>query len=54
MAKSNCIGEMFFEKGLSYAKISRVTGHDVKTVGKYLHGYDESKKAGYTCFYPKI
>lgn len=36
MAKINCIREMFFEKGLSYAEISRVTGHDVKTVRKYI------------------
>jgi transposase len=37
MAQVNCIREMFFEKGMSYADIARTTSHDVKTVKKYIH-----------------
>jgi transposase len=37
MAQVNCIREMFFEKGMSYAEIARATGHDVKTVKKYIY-----------------
>ena len=33
----NSIREMFFEKGMNYADIARVTGHDVKTVKKYIY-----------------
>ena len=40
MAQVNCIREMFFEKGMSYADIARTTGHDVKTVKKYIHMED--------------
>lgn len=40
MARINCIREMFFEKGMNYASIARVTGHDVKTVKKYVHQED--------------
>ena len=36
MAQVNRIRELFFEKGLKYAEISRVTGFDVKTVKKYI------------------
>ncbi len=36
MAQVNCIREMFFEKGMNYAEIARITGHDVKTVKKYI------------------
>jgi transposase len=36
MAKINSIREMFFEKGKSYADIAKATGHDVKTVKKYI------------------
>lgn len=37
MTQINCIREMFFEKGMNYAEISRTTGFDVKTVKKYIH-----------------
>ena len=37
MAQVNRIRELFFEKGLKYAEISRVTGFDVKTVKKYVN-----------------
>ncbi len=37
MAQVNSIREMFFEKGMNYADIARVTGHDVKTVKKYIY-----------------
>ena len=40
MARINCIREMFFEKGMNYASIARTTGHDVKTVKKYVHQKD--------------
>ena len=40
MAQVNSIRELFFEKGLNYAEISRVTGFDVKTVKKYIHMKD--------------
>lgn len=40
MAQVNRIRELFFEKGLKYAEISRVTGFDVKTVKKYIHQED--------------
>jgi len=40
MAQVNCIREMFFEKGMSYADIARTTGHDVKTVKKYIYMED--------------
>jgi len=40
MAQVNCIREMFFEKGMNYASISRITGHDVKTVKKYINMKD--------------
>ena len=36
MARTNCIREMFFEKGMNYASIARITGHDVKTLRKYV------------------
>ena len=36
MAQINSIRALFFEKGLSYAEISRTTGHDVKTIKKYI------------------
>ncbi|NMD43073.1 MAG: hypothetical protein GYA86_07170 [Firmicutes bacterium] len=36
MAQVDSIREMFFEKGMSYAEIARTTGHDVKTVKKYI------------------
>ena len=36
MAQVNSIRELFFEKGLTYAEIARTTGHDVKTVKKYI------------------
>ena len=36
MAKINSIREMFFEKGMTYADITRETGCDVKTVKKYI------------------
>ncbi len=36
MAKIDSIREMFFEKGKSYADITRETGCDVKTVKKYI------------------
>jgi len=42
MAQVNSIREMFFEKGMSYADIARMTGHDVKTVKKYVHMEDFS------------
>jgi len=34
------IRQLFFEKGLGYAEIARVTGFDVKTVKKYVHMED--------------
>jgi transposase len=37
MAQVNYIRKMFFEKGMNYAEIARATGHDVKTVKKYIH-----------------
>jgi transposase len=37
MAQVNRIRELFFEKGLKYAEIPRVTGFDVKTVKKYAN-----------------
>jgi DNA-binding CsgD family transcriptional regulator len=40
MAQVNCIREMFFEKGMNYASIARITGHDVKTVKKYINMKD--------------
>jgi transposase len=40
MAQVNRIRELFFEKGLKYAEISRVTGFDVKTVKKYIYQED--------------
>lgn len=40
MAQVNRIRELFFEKGLNYAEVSRVTGSDVKTVKKYIHQED--------------
>ncbi len=40
MAQVNRIRELFFEKGLKYAEISRVTGFDVKTVKKYIEQED--------------
>jgi transposase len=36
MAQVNSIREMFFEKGKNYADIAKATGHDVKTVKKYI------------------
>lgn len=43
MARVNYIREMYFEKGMSYAEISRETGHDVKTVKKYIYMEDFNK-----------
>ncbi|MGI6365582.1 MAG: hypothetical protein ACOX2G_07550 [Bacillota bacterium] len=40
MAQINCIREMYFEKGMNYASIARATGHDVKTVKKYINMKD--------------
>jgi len=40
MTQVNSIREMFFEKGLNYAEISRATGYDVKTVKKYIYQED--------------
>lgn len=40
MAQVNSIRRLFFEKGLNYAEISRITGVDVKTVKKYIHMED--------------
>jgi transposase len=40
MAQINSIRQLFFEKGLGYAEIARVTGFDVKTVKKYVHMED--------------
>ena len=40
MARINCIREMYFEKGMSYASIAKTTGHDVKTVKKYIQQED--------------
>lgn len=40
MAHINFIREMYFEKGMNYADISRATGHDVKTIKKYLEKND--------------
>ncbi len=40
MAQINFIRQLFFEKGLNYAKISRATGFDVKTVTKYIRMED--------------
>ena len=37
MAQVDCIRNMFFEKGMTYAEIARATGHDVKTVKKYIY-----------------
>ncbi len=37
MAQVDCIRNMFFEKVMTYAEIARATGHDVKTVKKYIH-----------------
>ena len=36
MAQVNSIREMFFEKGMNYAQIAKVTGNDVKTIKKYI------------------
>ena len=36
MTQVNCIREMYFEKGMNYAEISKATGFDVKTVKKYI------------------
>ncbi len=36
MTQVNSIREMFFEKGMNYAQIARVTGCDVKTIKKYM------------------
>ena len=36
MTQVNCIREMFFEKGMKFAEISRATGFDVKTIKKYV------------------
>ncbi len=43
MTQVNSIREMFFEKGLNYAEISRATGYDVKTVKKYIYREDFNK-----------
>ena len=40
MAQINSIRQLFFEKGLNYAEISRITGVDVKTVKKYIRMED--------------
>ena len=40
MTQVNRIRELFFEKGLNYAEISRVTGADVKTLKKYIQQDD--------------
>lgn len=40
MTHVNFIREMFFEKGLNYAEISRICGFDVKTVKKYIFQED--------------
>jgi len=40
MAQVNCIREMYFEKGMNFASIARATGHDVKTVKKYINMED--------------
>ncbi|UMZ72532.1 hypothetical protein [Natranaerofaba carboxydovora] len=37
MAQVNYIREMYYEKGMSYAEISRATGHDAKTIKKYIN-----------------
>ncbi len=44
MAQVNRIRELFFEKGLKYAEISRATGFDVKTVKKYIDMEDFNPK----------
>ena len=36
MAQVNYIREMYYEKGMNYAEISRATGHDAKTIKKYI------------------
>ena len=40
MNQVNRIRELFFEKGMNYAEISRITAFDVKTVKKYVHQAD--------------
>lgn len=45
MTQVNFIREMFFEKGLNYAEISRMSGYDVKTVKKYIFQEDFNKPA---------
>jgi transposase len=40
MAQIDSIRQLFFEKGLGYAEIARITGFDVKTVKKYVHMED--------------
>ena len=40
MTQVNCIREMYFEKGMNYAEISKATGFDVKTVKKYIQMED--------------
>jgi transposase len=42
MTRVDRIRELYFEKGLRYAEISRTTGVDVKTVRKYVHQEDFS------------
>jgi len=36
MAQTNSIREMYFEKGKKFSEIARATGHDVKTIKKYI------------------
>jgi hypothetical protein len=36
MAQTNSIREMYFEKGKKFSEIARGTGHDVKTIKKYI------------------
>ena len=40
MARINYFREMFIEKGMNYARNARTTGHDVKTVKKYVYQKD--------------
>jgi transposase len=53
MAQVNSIREMFFEKGMTYAQLARVTGYDVKTIKRYILKNDfnqpETKKGNKRC-----
>jgi len=49
MAQVNSIREMFFEKGMNYAQISRTTGCDVKTIKKYIFKDDFNQPGPKIC-----